>query len=71
LWCAGTAAARIPVGVAVRLLEVAAAERSDRNADVSALLADLDLTDAIAAVVGDRVRRLPAAQGSGQAEPCG
>jgi PucR C-terminal helix-turn-helix domain/GAF domain len=54
------AAGRVPVGVVVRLLEAASAEHEDRDADLRALLADLDLADADAARVGDGVRRLRA-----------
>ena len=55
-----SAAAHVPVDVVVQLLEVASAERESQDADVRALLADLDLADTAVAAVVDRVHRLRA-----------
>jgi len=51
---------RVPVDAVVRLLEAASAEHGDREVELRAVLAGLDLPDADAARVGDAARQLHA-----------
>ncbi|WP_233159713.1 helix-turn-helix domain-containing protein [Pseudonocardia sp. MH-G8] len=51
---------RLPVDAVVRLLAAASAEHGERDGDLGALIADLDLSADDAARVGDGVRRLRA-----------